>query len=180
MTAALTTSAGLSAFYGDVDAIFLGHTCEDSTDCCRFGVTGREPYLLPLEAFEVERACRAQGKRVPTSKGKPTGGTTSAKSSKRKLPVYASNRRCVFLNTEGRCDINASRPFGCRTFFCEKRIGPRKYPRKEVAEALRELEGLNEIFIVREIAYLRQHRISDEEARFAKPISRWFGDAIES
>ncbi len=174
------TSTGVQTFYENVDAIFMGHTCEDSTDCCRFGVTGREPYLLPVEAFEVERACRAQGKRVPTSKGKPTGGTTSSsKSSKRKLPVYASNRKCVFLNAEGRCDIYASRPFGCRTFFCEKRVGPKKYPRREVADALRDLEDLNARFVMREIAYLRQHRISDEEAKFAKPISRWFGDALE-
>jgi uncharacterized protein len=99
--------AELRALYTQIDAAFAGWGCDASTDCCRFGVTGREPYPTAIELVELERAVRARG-------GLPK---------RRTLPV-AGERRCALLGDDGRCLVYASRPFGCRTFFCERAHGP--------------------------------------------------------
>ncbi|MBM4358524.1 MAG: hypothetical protein FJ096_10500, partial [Deltaproteobacteria bacterium] len=39
----------LGTIYRDVDEAYAGHRCPTSTDCCRFGVTGREPYVTSVE-----------------------------------------------------------------------------------------------------------------------------------
>jgi mRNA interferase RelE/StbE len=41
--------AELTALYRDVDGIFEGARCEASTECCRFGITGREPQVTSVE-----------------------------------------------------------------------------------------------------------------------------------
>lgn len=99
--------AELRALYREADALFAGWTCETSTDCCRFGVTGREPYPTAVELAELRAAIRARG-------GLPK---------RRTLPL-ADERRCDLLDDEGRCLVYASRPFGCRTFFCDRAEGP--------------------------------------------------------
>lgn len=99
--------AELRAIYTEIDAALSGFTCETSTDCCRFGVTGREPYPTAVELAEMDRAVRARG-------GLPK---------RRSLPL-ATERRCTLLDDRGRCLIYASRPFGCRTFFCSRAVGP--------------------------------------------------------
>jgi uncharacterized protein len=113
--------AELRALYAEVDALTAGFTCEASTDCCRFGVTGREPYPTAVELAELERAVKARG------------GLKKSRS----LPV-AGERRCAMLSDEGACMVYAARPFGCRTFFCERAQGPagesaRSLPRAEIA-----------------------------------------------
>lgn len=134
----------LRKLYGEVDVILAGWSCEASTECCRFGVTGREPYPSAIELAELERGLRARG-------GLPK---------RRSLPV-ASERRCTFLSDEGRCLVYASRPFGCRTFFCERASGP---------SAMKHVRG----------AILRVGKeIADLSARYApgdagpRPLSRW-------
>jgi Fe-S-cluster containining protein len=97
----------LRALYDEVDALFEGVSCDASTDCCRFGITGREPYPSAIEIAELERAVRARG-------GLPK---------RRSLP-QVDERRCALLSDDGRCTVYASRPFGCRTFFCERGHGP--------------------------------------------------------
>lgn len=99
--------AELGALYKKIDAHFAGWTCDASTDCCRFGVTGREPYPTAIELAELERAIAARG-------GLP----------KRRSLALANERRCTLLGDDGRCLVYASRPFGCRTFFCERGRGP--------------------------------------------------------
>lgn len=99
--------AELRGIYAQVDAALHGFGCDASTDCCRFGVTGREPYPTAVEVAELERAVRARG-------GLPK---------RRTLPV-ARERRCGLLSDAGRCLVYASRPFGCRTFFCDRARGP--------------------------------------------------------
>jgi Fe-S-cluster containining protein len=94
----------LRALYREVDALHAGWSCPASTDCCHFGRTGREPYVTSIELALVERA------RAKVSAGQRSGG--------RRLPV--ADRRCAMLTEEGRCSIYAERPFGCRTFFCDK------------------------------------------------------------
>src|SRR5262245_35018941 len=103
----------LRALYAKIDDALQGWGCESSTECCRFGVTGREPYPTAVELAELERAVRARG-------GLPK---------RRSLPMIKASRerderRCALLGDDGRCLVYASRPFGCRTFFCERARGP--------------------------------------------------------
>src|SRR6188768_2750693 len=93
----------LRALYARIDAALDGWACEGSTDCCRFGVTGREPYPTAVEVAELERAVKARG----------------GIKKRRTLPV-AGERRCALLGDDNKCLVYASRPFGCRTFFCER------------------------------------------------------------
>jgi Fe-S-cluster containining protein len=105
-----SSAAELRALYAKADAALDGWGCGASTDCCRFGVTGREPYPTAIELAELDRAVRARG-------GLPKGQKRGS------LPI-AAERRCVLLTEDGRCFVYASRPFGCRTFFCERAEGP--------------------------------------------------------
>jgi Fe-S-cluster containining protein len=124
--------AGLLAVYADVDALLAPFSCDASTECCRFGVTGREPYVTPLELAEVEHAIAARGAVLP----RPPPGRTG------RLPVLDEERRCPLLTSDGRCSIYASRPLGCRTFFCERAQGPGKLPRLELNAAARTIADL--------------------------------------
>lgn len=133
--AALEQLRELRALYARIDGAVQGWGCESSTDCCRFGVTGREPYPTAVELAELERAVKARG-------GLPK---------RRTLPV-ASERRCALLSDDGRCLVYASRPFGCRTFFCERARGPvgeradSGLPRETIAEVAREIAALSARF----------------------------------
>jgi Fe-S-cluster containining protein len=126
--------AELRALYAEADALHAATTCSSSTECCRFGVTGREPYLTSIELLAVERA-------VATG-----GGPLSRK--RRALPLAGnsseSERTCPLLADNGRCSIYASRPFGCRTFFCSRatRLGPA--PREEEKALVARLRALAE------------------------------------
>ena len=100
----------LREIYAETDALHEGIGCATSTECCRFGITRREPYVTSVELLAVERAVAARG------------GPLSAK--RRALPLTgdpARERVCPFLDVNARCSVYASRPFGCRTFFCERR-----------------------------------------------------------
>lgn len=136
----------LRRLYAEVDALTTGFSCDVSTDCCRFGVTGREPYPTAVELAELERAVKARG------------GLKKSRS----LPV-AGERRCALLSDEGRCMAYDARPFGCRTFFCDRARGP-------MGESVRELPR-------REIQRISR-AIADVSARFApadpgpRPLSR--------
>lgn len=125
------SSAGLEelrAIYTQVDALLADTTCDASTDCCRFGVTGREPYPTAVERAELTRAVRARG-------GLPK---------RRSLP-QAGERRCALLSDDGKCLVYASRPFGCRTFFCDRAIGD-KPPRQEIQALSRAVADLSARF----------------------------------
>ena len=102
--------AELRALYAEADALHGATTCPASTECCRFGVTGREPYLTSIELLAIQRAVAAGG--GPLSRKRralPLAGNTTE-----------SERTCPLLAENGRCSIYASRPFGCRTFFCSR------------------------------------------------------------
>lgn len=122
----------LRALYRTIDAALDGASCDASTDCCRFGVTGREPYPTAIELAELDRAVRARG-------GIPK---------RRSLPV-ASERRCALLSDGGKCLVYAARPFGCRTFFCERGkspVGPLVLPKAIVQEHARAIVELSQRF----------------------------------
>lgn len=124
----------LRAIYAEVDALTVGYACDASTECCRFSVTGREPYPTAVERAELERAVRA------------LGGSRK----RRSLPL-ASERRCPLLADEGRCVVYEARPFGCRTFFCDRARGPagesvRSLPRSEILRLGRAVADLSARF----------------------------------
>lgn len=131
--------AALRAVYAQVDALLEGWSCDASTDCCRFGVTGREPYPSAVEIAELERAVRARGG-LPKRRSLPT---VSARGE--------DERRCALLSDEGKCLVYASRPFGCRTFFCERGSGPagegaRAMPKNEITRLARAVTDLSARF----------------------------------
>jgi hypothetical protein len=139
----------LHAIYGEVDALLEGWTCGCSragvgvtpeAQCCHFGVTGREPYPTAVELDEVRRAMRAAGVTLRQSEARRGG---------RRLPM-ADLRPCPLLSEAGRCRVYASRPFGCRTFFCQQAEGPfgssRRLPRDEIAVLGRRIADLSARF----------------------------------
>jgi len=127
----------LRALYVEVDALLDGWTCEASTDCCRFGVTGREPYPTAVEVAELERAVRARGG-LPKRRSLPVVRAGGGDGRDARNARGGDERRCALLSDEGKCLVYASRPFGCRTFFCERASGPageaaRSGPKSEIA-----------------------------------------------
>jgi Fe-S-cluster containining protein len=95
-----------------------GFSCPASTECCRFGVTGREPYVTSIELVALQRALGA------------IGGAAALRARARKTsdgaaplplaPPGRDERRCPFLTAAGRCAVYAARPLGCRTFYCDR------------------------------------------------------------
>ena len=76
--------------------------------------------MLPLRrhrAGAVSHRHRADGSAPRPARGAPP------EVDPRRLPV-AELRACPLLTPEGRCRVYASRPFGCRTFFCDHAEGP--------------------------------------------------------
>jgi Fe-S-cluster containining protein len=95
--------------------------CTGISDCCRFRLTGRTPFLTRGEALLAYQGSRAVGKK--------------------KVPAPADGA-CPLLGADGRCTIYDSRPFACRTHFCEAAGGP--YTRKEVRDLIHELEAIDQ------------------------------------
>ncbi len=125
--------AELAAVYRDADAAFSGWSCPASTECCRFGVTGREPYVTSLELAALRRALAALGRRVrPPRPPRPPRGA---------LPI-ADERRCPMLTDEGRCAVYASRPLGCRTFYCDRAEPGGKVRQREINDLVRRIQDL--------------------------------------
>jgi Fe-S-cluster containining protein len=122
--------AELLALYKEIDALVAPFACDASADCCHFARTGREPHVHAVELVEVLAAARAVN--VPLSK--------------KRLPVAGGpdpDRTCPMLDPAGRCRIYAARPFGCRTYFCERRTGPPKLPRAPIASVGRRIADLS-------------------------------------
>lgn len=148
-TAEADALASLRRLYAKVDATLAGWTCAASTDCCRFGVTGREPYPTAVEIAELDRAVRARGG-LPKRRLLPVVGAPRASTGGGRRED--AERRCTLLGDDGRCLVYASRPFGCRTFFCERASGPvgeraaADLPRAEIAEIARDIAALSATF----------------------------------
>ena len=50
---------------------------------------------------------------------------------------------CRFLDADGRrCTVYASRPLGCRTYFCHRKTGPAREPAEEMDRLQRRLEAI--------------------------------------
>jgi hypothetical protein len=139
--------AELLAIYAEADRLVEGWSCacEAATPagapearCCHFAKTGREPYPTAVELEEVRHGMRAAN----VTPREP-----------RLLPL-ADARPCPLLSDTGRCRIYASRPFGCRTFFCDDAepppLGTRKRPRDALAALGRRIADLSARFAPRD------------------------------
>jgi len=135
-------TADLAAFYQRVDRAHEGFSCPQSGDCCQLRTTGREPYLWRIEWLLLSRRIAERGGRLPPAR--EDGG-------------------CRFLDPAGRrCTVYADRPFGCRTFGCERASGMTRGLREEVRHFTRELSGLSEQF--------------DPEDGGPRALTRWFDE----
>ncbi|WP_370865997.1 YkgJ family cysteine cluster protein [Chondromyces apiculatus] len=114
--------ADLAEIYRDADEAFSGWSCPASTECCRFGITGREPYVTSIELAAVRRALAKRGGARSFRHAAPLASGDAAPQPStggpRRLPV--TERTCPMLTEQGRCAIYADRPLGCRTFFCHQ------------------------------------------------------------
>jgi Fe-S-cluster containining protein len=135
------TRAELLALYAQADALLAPFSCEASTDCCRFGVTGREPYVTPPELAELQHAIAGRGGALPVASPPRPG---------RSLPTVTDERRCPLLDPNGRCSVYASRPLGCRTFFCDRVQGPSRLPRTQLNAIARSVADLAARFAPRD------------------------------
>jgi hypothetical protein len=59
---------------------------------------------------------------------------------RRSLPI-AAERRCALLGDDGRCLVYAARPFGCRTFHCDRARGPAGGPAGAPRDVVRAISG---------------------------------------
>lgn len=107
------------AVYAELAQRPIERACNQLTECCRFRLTGRTPYLTRGEALVAAKALRAAGR------------TRLAETSDGSCPMLQS----------GRCTIYQDRPFGCRTHFCAAAGGP--YARREVADLIQRLESID-------------------------------------
>jgi uncharacterized protein len=100
----------LRAVYRLADAAYRPYSCPGTAECCQLASTKREPWLWPVE-WEFLLAAK--------------GGV---------VPAPRADGGCPFLEADGlRCSVYASRPFGCRTFFCHRIRGPAREPIEAVA-----------------------------------------------
>jgi Fe-S-cluster containining protein len=110
----------LRAIYRELEARPVVRACERRTDCCRFKLTGRTPYVTKPEAAMLAKAVRASGRRSVAAR---------------------SDGDCPLLDAQGRCTVYDARPFGCRTHFCAAAGGP--IDRRDVADLIRRLGELD-------------------------------------
>jgi Fe-S-cluster containining protein len=111
----------VKAIYRELSERPIERNCIQRTECCRFRLTGRTPFLTKGEALVAAKAVRASG---------------------RKQMPEAIDGACPLLNqSTGKCLIYEGRPFGCRTHFCAAAGGP--YARGEVVDLIRRLEDID-------------------------------------
>lgn len=156
-------TAALEAVLASADDVFSGWSCPASTECCRFGVTGREPYVTSIEIALIRRAIAARGG-VKSWKRAAALLPPGEAADRRALPIAVDERRCPMLTDAGRCAIYAARPLGCRTFFCDRASSAGRVRHREISALVRQ---------VQEIA--AQHEPAGDQGR---PLTRALADLI--
>ena len=106
--------------YADLAAQPIVRNCTGITECCRFRLTGRTPFITKGEALVAWQGIRASG---------------------RKFLPESVDGACPLLKADGKCMIYQHRPFGCRTHFCKAAGGP--YAREEVRTLIQRLEVID-------------------------------------
>jgi len=150
----------LEAVYRELDARLSNDTCPASTECCRFGITGREPYVTSIEVALVERAiarrggARALGRApAPLEARAPEG-----RKDKRRLP-QVDEEPCPLLDAKGRCSVYDARPFGCRTYYCERATRSSDFGQRDINEFVRRIKDI-----------AARHSAGGDQG---KPLRRW-------
>jgi hypothetical protein len=110
------------AVYRELEDRRVDRGCIARTDCCRFRVTGRTPYVTKGELLVLVGAVRASGRTRVARDEAPDGA-------------------CPLLDAAGRCAAYDARPFGCRTHFCAAAGGP--VARRDVVDLIRRLEAVD-------------------------------------
>ncbi|MEZ4296059.1 MAG: YkgJ family cysteine cluster protein [Polyangiaceae bacterium] len=145
--------AELHAIYDDAAALLADWTCPASTECCRFGITGREPYVTSIELAAVERELRRIGGARSFRQAAPLAPPEPAArggGKKRRLAMANDERTCPLLDESGKCAVYAARPLGCRTFFCERASSPfrarstrgRALPQRELNDLVQRVRAI--------------------------------------
>lgn len=106
--------------YTDTSARDFPNSCQSRAACCHFRNAGHVPFLTRGEALVAAKAVRARGLR--------------------KIAEHPDGA-CPLINTEGRCTIYESRPFGCRTHFCKEAGGI--VPRPLIRDLVQRLEAID-------------------------------------
>ncbi len=109
----------LRVIYRQADAAYAPYSCPASGECCQLARTRRQPWLWAPEWRLLARA--------------------------HPLPPPREDGGCPYLDAAGkRCTVYADRPFGCRTFFCERIQGPSRQPAEVVNALLVRLEHVSQ------------------------------------
>ena len=106
--------------YTELAARPISRNCTGISECCRFKLTGRTPFITKGEAIVAWQGIRASGRK--------------------QLPESVAGA-CPLLKPDGKCMIYQHRPFGCRTHFCKAAGGP--YAREEVRDLIQRLEVID-------------------------------------
>jgi len=109
------------AIYQELATRPIERSCVTRTECCRFRLTGRTPFLTKGEALVAAKAWRATGRT--------------------RLPDSADGACPLLDSATGKCRIYEGRPFGCRTHFCAAAGGP--YARRDVVDLIHRLEDVD-------------------------------------
>lgn len=113
--------AEVRSVYAELARSPIQRNCLRQTECCQFRLTGKIPQLTRGETLLAAQAFRATG---------------------RKSPLLRPDGACPMLQIDsGKCLIYESRPFGCRTHFCQNAGGP--IERHEVLALIRRLEKVD-------------------------------------
>jgi Fe-S-cluster containining protein len=127
----------LREVYSELDRLHDGWSCACSTECCRFGITGVEPYVTSIEVLAVEVALAERG--GPLGPGRRAGPLVGVDASAR--PVR-DERTCPFLDSHGQCAVYAARPIGCRTYLCARAEGPAEVERATLLDLVRRVQDI--------------------------------------
>lgn len=120
----------LERLYAQVDSHYAGARCPSTSECCRFGITGREPQVTSVEVALLRRALAQRG-----------GALSKRRRALPMTPDARTERICPLLDQHGRCSVYAARPLGCRTFYCA-RAELDAPPRAELREFVRRLQAI--------------------------------------
>jgi uncharacterized protein len=150
----------LEVVYRDVDAQLSNDTCPASTECCRFGITGREPYVTSIEVALVERAvARRGGARALGRAPAPLESPTPADRKDKRRLAMVDEEPCPLLDMKGRCSVYDARPFGCRTYFCERATRSSDLGQRDINEFVRRIKDI-----------AARHKLAGDQG---KPLRRW-------
>jgi uncharacterized protein len=146
--------------YRDVDAQLSNDTCPASTECCRFGITGREPYVTSIEVALVERAvARRGGARALGRAPAPLESPAPADRKDKRRLAMVDEEPCPLLDVKGRCSVYDARPFGCRTYFCERATRSSGLGQRDINEFVRRIKDI-----------AARHKLAGDQG---KPLRRW-------